>query len=64
MQDVNDIVAPVFVIDEPATIINAALAAVKVLFTLLVNGAVLPLSLKFDVPLTVIVPEFVIDPPD
>lgn len=64
MQDVNDMVAPVLVIDAPATIIKAVFAAVNVLFILLVNGAVFPFSLKFDVPLTVMVPEFVIAPPD
>lgn len=63
VQVVNDIVAPVLVIDAPATIIKAVFVAVKVLLTLLVNGAVLPFNLKFEVPLTVIVPEFVIEPP-
>ena len=63
VHDVNDMVAPVLVIDEPETMIKAVLVAVNVLLTLLVSGAVLPFSLKFDVPLTVMVPEFVIEPP-
>jgi len=63
VHDVNDIVAPVLVIDEPATIIKAEFAAVNVLLTLLVSGAVLPFNLKVDVALTAIAPEFVIEAP-
>ena len=63
VQVVNDMVAPVLVIDAPATNIKAVFVAVKVLLTLLVNGAVLPFSLKVEVPLVVIVPEFVTEAP-
>jgi hypothetical protein len=64
VQVVNDMVAPVLVIDAPATIIKAVFVAVKILLTLLVNGAVLPFNLKVEVPLAVMVPEFVSEPPD
>jgi hypothetical protein len=60
VQDVNNIVAPVLVIDAPATIINAVFVAANVLFILLVNEAVFPVNLKFEAPLTTIMPELVI----
>ncbi|MCO5950043.1 hypothetical protein [Mucilaginibacter flavidus] len=63
VQVVNDMVAPVLVIDAPATIIKAVFVAVKVLLTLLVNGAVLPFNLNVEVPLVVMVPEFVTEAP-
>jgi len=63
VEDVALIVPPVFVIEEPAAIVNVVAVALIVALILFVITAELPFKFMTEVELIVTVPELVIDPP-